>query len=84
MLMCPRAQWTEEESQKFPSGALINMASHVGALDYKVWDSMRSKVKFCKCDFYSENTTLNELNSCTAFWNFESRFQSPYFYTVFY
>ncbi|GAA6105776.1 tripartite motif containing 35-28 [Tachysurus ichikawai] len=41
-----RAQWTEEESQKFPSGALINMASHVGALDYKVWDSMRSKVKF--------------------------------------
>lgn len=49
--MCPRAKWTDE-SQKFPSGTLINMALHVGALDYKVWESMRPQVKCCKCVWF--------------------------------
>ncbi|XP_062841498.1 tripartite motif containing 35-28 [Trichomycterus rosablanca] len=40
-----RAQWTAEESQKVPSGVLIDVALHVGGLDYKVWESIQSRIK---------------------------------------
>ncbi|XP_016301416.1 zinc-binding protein A33-like [Sinocyclocheilus anshuiensis] len=38
-----RTQWTGEEPKKI-QGVLINMALHVGALGYKVWEKMLSHV----------------------------------------
>ncbi|XP_052000252.1 zinc-binding protein A33-like [Xyrauchen texanus] len=39
-----RTQWTGEDPPKV-QGALINMASHVGALGYKVWEKMQFHVQ---------------------------------------
>ncbi|XP_066529532.1 tripartite motif containing 35-28 [Hoplias malabaricus] len=39
-----RAQWTSEDPPKI-NGALINMAKHVGALGYKVWESMQTHIQ---------------------------------------
>lgn len=49
--VCHRTQWTSEEPKKV-QGALINMALHVGALGYKVWEQMLTHVTCCECTFY--------------------------------
>ncbi|XDV40306.1 hypothetical protein PO909_009414 [Leuciscus waleckii] len=38
-----RTQWTGDEPRKV-EGALINMAKHVGALGYKIWENMQSHI----------------------------------------
>ncbi|KAG1947516.1 zinc-binding protein A33-like [Pimephales promelas] len=38
-----RTQWTGDEPKKV-EGALINMAKHVGALGYKIWENMQSHI----------------------------------------